>query len=72
VHDTLMPGVGERKPRSKKKRARKGPRRGDYPNSLLQKRRRLYARGDVVLPLVLGGQGVPGDGVIPGDELVLP
>jgi hypothetical protein len=48
------------------RRTKSGPRRARETSD------KGYAWGDVVLPPVVGGQGVPGDGVIPGDELVLP
>jgi len=54
-----------------KKAGRRGP-RGEIIRIRYCKSDEVYACGDVALPLADGGQGVPGDGVIPGDELVLP
>ena len=55
----------------RKKRAR-GARESQITEIVSAEATKVYAWGDVVLPLAEGGQGVPGDGVIPGDELVLP
>ena len=56
----------------RKKAGPKGPAKGRVPEIVTPEATKVYAWGDVVLPLAEGGQGVPGDGVIPGDELVLP
>jgi len=56
---------------AKKKRARRA-RDGKITLIVIAKVTKIYAWGEVVVPLAEGGQGVPGDGVIPGDELVLP